>query len=152
MKALQTYGCVLLLIAVSNLAGCNAKEPVGGGGQAKTASGADIHILKCSPQAGEDSIIREKGAQVTWRSWDKEYKITFDKKSDKNGNDITPPPLDVAAQKTKSWDTSSASFDCDDVVTGSIKSCYFKYKVSVVGKDCKDPGVHIIPGSFEGVN
>jgi len=150
MKVSKTWGCFLLLGAMLTFSGCEQIMKVFGiGGGRTTTTRMPVSINGC---AVADPITVHTGDPVTWSFSDNSYVITFDQKFDPNSNppnkNITPPPgsLTSPTPTTFKWDTSNTPTDCSVSTTiHNNQGCYFKYSISVGGRVCNDPGVHVVP-------
>jgi hypothetical protein len=167
MKLARGWSCLILLVALLDLSGCNWIKKIGGGGGVApqvlgTGGVTKIEITGCKiTPAIEKEIIRPKGDVIKWYTKDTDtYTITFLPKYNPPGNNITPfPPthtLTVAAGTPATWDLSfldaghtSTPTDCagDSIPLPhiTIPSCYYEYTIVNSKNQSCDPGVHVIP-------
>jgi len=173
MKLARGWSCLVLLVALLNLSGCDWIKKIccggaGGGVTPRTFAGGTTKIeitgCKINPPVDKE-IIRPTGDAIKWYTKDTNtYTITFAHKYDPPGstNDITPfPPghqLTVKPTQEAVWNlstldgTTATPTDCPgDTITlpnsgFKVPSCYYEYTISSSG--CKvppDPGVHVTP-------
>ncbi len=159
-NASRAWGCLLLIVAALNLICCGGEQPnkpaeTGKAAAQGTHHTIGVHIAKnatstCAVLPAEKIIMQRAGTKIVWRANDGQpYTITF--KPTPHNNNI-PSPITVPGgqagtwQKSPPWDTSQFPDSCDGQYPNTeIQHCEFPYTISIGGKDCGDPAVHIVP-------